>query len=823
MQERSLGIGLFLTTLATLLLELLDARLLSVLTWYHLSFLALSVAMLGGAGGAVLVFLAGSRISGEAARVWAWRLSAGFAASIPITHLYLMHLRIPPLEGMSFSEIRPLLTTTLAVTLPFLLSGSVVTIVLTRLGGSIGRLYAADLLGAAIGCALLVPLLHWLDMMSALLAASTVAALGSVCLARAVDVGRGRSGTLLLVAILAASTLGHLALEHPISVSYARGRSTDAASMERSLWNSHSYILVGHPLEQEAPFYWGAGRVPVDLRVDIAFMTIDGEAGTALTRWDGEPDSLGWVQYDVTALPYHLRSGDVGIIGVGGGRDILTALWARATSVTAIELNDIFLDILRDSHRDFTRIAEQREVTLVHDEARSYLTRNERRFDVLQMSLVDTWASTGAGAFTLSENALYTVEGWRVFFDRLTPRGILSTSRWFAPSNASETSRLLSLCVATLLDVGIGKPAEHILMVTSGRVATLLMSPSPFSDEDLDAVRQAISRYGFRPLIVPGERIRDPQLAAIVESRSGEELRRATLHADLDLSPPTDERPYFFNMLKPGRFHLIGELWGNARRPADVGVVWGNLRATATLIILLGIATLLVAGIIFVPLALHGLPRLTPATAALSFGYFAGIGYGFMSLQIAFLQRFAVYLGHPVYVYSVILLTMILFAGIGSAISDRLSLHGNAWHWRVPLAISIASLLLSMLLGPVLDATLGWQIPGRAGVVMLLTAPVSLLLGFCFPIGLRLTGELSSDAAPWMWGINGAFGVLASILAVLVSMALGIQTNVWIAATAYLLVSACAAAVGRRALAGASGDPAQRRVSSSMRRWMSSS
>jgi hypothetical protein len=256
-------------------------------------------------------------------------------------------------------------------------------------------------------------------------------------------------------------------------------------------------------------------------------------------------------------------------------------------------------------------------------------------------------------------------------------------------------------------------------------------------------------------------------------------------------------------MLKPGRFHLVGDLWDRARHPGDVGVVWGNLRATATLITLLGIATLLVAGIIFVPLALHGLPQLTPAAAALSFGYFAGIGYGFMSLQIAFLQRFAVFLGHPVYVYSVILLTMILFAGIGSAISDRLRLRGNAWHWCVPLAISVASLLLSMLQAPVLEATLGWQIAGRAAVVMLLTAPVSLLLGFCFPIGLRLTSELSSDAAPWMWGINGAFGVLASILAVLVSMSLGIQTNLWISATSYLLVSACAAGVGQRAFAGA--------------------
>ena len=308
-----------------------------------------------------------------------------------------------------------------------------------------------------------------------------------------------------------------------------------------------------------------------------------------------------------------------------------------------------------------------------------------------------------------------------------------------------------------------------------------------------------VRKHGFRPLAVPGIPIRNPQLDAIVSSRNTKDLHLATLHADLDLSPPTDERPYFFNMLKPGRFHLIGELWDDARNPRSVGVVWGNLRATATLVTLLGIATLLVLAIIFVPLLLNGLPQLSATATA--FGYFSGIGYGFMSLQIAFLQRFSVYLGHPVYVYSVILLTMTLCAGIGSAISDRLPLRGHAWHWRIPLGIGAVISCVAAVMSPTLEATLGWPLLGRAFVVVALTAPVSLLLGFCFPIGLRLTQALSSEATPWMWGINGAFGVLASILGVLVSMSFGIQTNLHLATGAYLAVALCAVLLGARALA----------------------
>src|SRR5262249_8978903 len=152
--------------------------------------------------------------------------------------------------------------------------------------------------------------------------------------------------------------------------------------------------------------------------------------------------SLEWVGFDVTSIPYHLRrGGTVGVIGVGGGRDILAALWARSRAITGIEMNEAFVRLLRGPLRDFSSIAKQPNVKLVHDEARSYLTRSHQRFDVLQMSLVDTWASTGAGAYTLTENGLYTLEGWRVFLDSLAPGGVFSVSRWFSPEKVSETSR----------------------------------------------------------------------------------------------------------------------------------------------------------------------------------------------------------------------------------------------------------------------------------------------------------------------------------------------------------------------------------------------
>lgn len=797
---RWLNAGLFLTTSATLLLELLDARLLSVLTWYHLSFAAVSLAMLGMAAGAVLVFLAGARLGADGARLWLGRASLALALAIPLTHLGLLRMRITTVAELSVAQVRPLATATLLLTIPFLLSGVVVAIALTRVGGRIGVLYGCDLLGAAVGCMLLVPLLHWLDMMSAVLVTGAFAAAGALCFCR--FAGRGAAaatagGAVIALLAAAAANVGSGA---PLDVAFPRGGVLDRARLERSEWNAYSQVSMAKPVTAP-PFFWGPGRVPDDLSATLAWMLIDGEAGTVVTRWDGDPASLSWVQYDVTSLPYHLRSGDVGVIGVGGGRDVLSAIWSGASSVTAVELNEIFVDALEGHYRDFAKLADREGVELVHDEARSYLTRSTRSFDVLQMSLVDTWAATGAGAFTLTENALYTLEAWKLFLSRLAPDGIFSTSRWFSSQDVSETSRLLSLGVGALLARGAERPSDHLALVARRQIATLLVSPTPFSEADLARLHQVSERYWFDVIAAPDRRPLSPRLRRIAASTSPAELAAAVSDPHFDLSPPTDDRPFFFNMLKPGSFYRLRQMVETGELPSARGVIWGNLLATTTLVALFVIAVGLVACIILVPLLWSGAPRMGARSFVVAAWYFAAIGYGFMSIQIPFLQRFSVFVGHPIYTFSVILFTMILFAGIGSLLSDRIALEGRRWHLGVPLSIAGLIGLLLLALPPLLDAGAGLGLMGRCAIVVAVVAPLSTLLGFCFPIGMRLVARISTDATAWMWGVNGAFGVLASILAVVVSMAWGIHANLLVAAGLYLLLAIPARLLARAALA----------------------
>ena len=768
--------GLFFITLATLMLEVLDTRLLSVLTWYHLSFLAVSVAMLGMAAGAVLVFVGGDLFSRDRTVRILPGAGLAFALALPISHVANLVIPFPAVRGGSPAELAALAISTLVLTIPFMISGVLVTLALTRTRAPIGILYGADLIGAAAGCLAIIWLLDLTDITSTAFATGGAAAVGAWCFAK--HAGRRGLAALLATVVLLAAAAVNARAPKPLGVIYPKSRGLwfDEQKIDFSEWNAHSNVIVRAPGTGPA-FLWGPGANAPTTPVRAALAAIDGDAGTVITNWDGKRESLDWVSYDVTSVPYRLRSGSVGVIGVGGGRDILTAIWAGNTSITGIEINEMLVRVLQQPYRDFARVATYPGVTLVNDEARSYLTRTRQRFDVLQMSLIDTWAATGAGAFTLTENGLYTRDGWQVFLRALTPTGVFSGSRWFDPDSASETTRLLALGVASLLDAGTASPHAHLILITRARVATLMVSPSPFTEEDRARLQPVADAMGFAIRVSPWHEAADERFRRIAAATSMEALNAATADPLFDFSAPTDRRPFFFNMLKPRAFFQS--------QATGAGVVSGNLRATRTLIALAFVAGVLVLAIIGWPLLSTGRPPMPANLFAAALTYFALIGLGFMFVQIPFLQRFSVYLGHPTYTFSIILFLMILAAGLGSIASERIDVRRSRRLALLPLGIALLVLVEMLLLQPLMDLTLGWGLAGRTVVVAGFVVPLAFALGCCFPVGLRLTGQHSDRVTAWMWGVNGASGVMASIVAVMVSMWLGIHANLLIAAALY--------------------------------------
>lgn len=786
--------GLFCTSASVLCLEVLNTRLYSVAVWYHLSFFVVSSAMFGLSAGALRVYLGGARFTDERAEPALRRAAALFALSIPICHVAVVLLPHPTTVGIQATCAFAAAIVLLAI--PFYWAGFLVTLVLTRFASRIGTAYAVDLVGAAAGALIAVPLLAISDLSTAVFAAGALAALGFVGFAHASTGRVSVAALIVLVGSIAATVANHASADR-VRVWYPKGVFLPTTEIAEESWNIDSQVVVYRsPLDR--PHYWGPGLASEHFRVEGRRIAIDGGAETVVTKWDGRRESLAWTEFDVTALPYSLRPGGrVAIVGCGGGRDVLTALRARATKVEAIEVNGALVDLLEGSQRSFAGLAGRSDVELVHAEARGHLARSRERFDVVQMSLIDTWAATGAGALTLTENGLYTLEGWDVFLGVLAPNGVFGVSRWYDPNSVSETSRLVSLAVGALLRAGVEHPRDHLALVACGNVATLIVARDRLGTVGVATIREAAERYDFQLLALPSHHARDPGIERILAATTMPELLVAAQNERYDFTPPTDDRPYFFNQLK------ASAAFSMSPRDAGGGVVQGNLEATASLQVLAGISMLLVVGALCVPL-LRFAPRRTGVIGFVpAVLYFAAIGLGYMFVQVALVQRFSVLLGQPAHSIVVTLTTMIVASSVGSLVSVRLKVEDRPFLLRaIPMAIALLLAVVALSIQSIVASAIEFDFARRCLVTVAVVAPPSLLLGVAFPIGVRLVHRRSDHILPWAIGVNGACSVLATVLAVGVSIWWGIGTNLWIAAGLYASLAISAPVLAQRARAG---------------------
>jgi hypothetical protein len=406
------------------------------------------------------------------------------------------------------------------------------------------------------------------------------------------------------------------------------------------------------------------------------------------------------------------------------------------------------------------------------------------------MSMVDTFAATGAGAFSLSENGLYTVHAWKNFLALLAPGGVFTVSRWYAPGLVNETGRLLGLATAALLESGVRAPERHLFVAASGSVATMLLFQAELGDAERTALEQYCALREYTVLLSPGHVSPSPLLQAIVSSRTATELNARTSGLPLDLTPPTDDRPFFFNVLP-----LLHPLAALQFLGDSSGMLRGNVVATITLLIILVVSLVLVAVTIVLPLrpAIRqvGRPLVVGGTA-----YFALLGFGFMCVEMGLLQRCSMFLGHPVYSLSVVLFSLILSTGLGSWLSEVWKLDSRARFlaWSLPLAAYLAS--LPFWLATTFESFETAQVLVRCALAAAVVAPAGVLMGFGFPTGMALASAKDARPTAWFWGVNGAAGVLASVLAVAVSIVAGIHVTLWLGAACYLVLVLPASWIG---------------------------
>ena len=752
-----------------LIFEVAITRILSVTLWYHFAFLAVSLAMLGiGLPGVWLAFarpgpawlpvaLATSSVAAPLATVMLVRIGAS-----------LDYGTVFPEFGVSVLAHGPVLMAVVCVLVPLLASGTAICLLLMDAPGPrIARMYSADLLGATIGAALVVPLM--------LLAPTPAVVAGSGLLpAAALWMFRGRWRVTSAVLLMSIAAL--LVWQAPLQLARGskHGSGEVAALFER--WTPTGRITVmPEGFYGGEAFGWGvAAPYRAQGTASHLWMEQDGSAGTPITRLDGPPAALEHLYYDVTSVGYQWRPPrDVCIIGPGGGRDILTALKAGATRIDAVELNPAIADALLGQFRDYSGDVYGRAgVHAVVGEGRSFLTRSTRRYNLIQISLIDSWAATSAGAFSLSENYLYTRQAVQLFLSRLQPSGVLSISRWMRGSFQLEGARLSVLVREALRGAGAADPDRHFLVYQAGSVATFLVSPAPIEPAALQEADAIAETRGFvRHWPAAGARAEASLIQQVLTGDTG-----TLLQAGADLSPPTDDRPFFF--------HTLSVL--HPPTDAELQKLGPNEQAVALLRVLVFVLGGVGGALFLLPFVVRGrLPR-GPAVARSS-AYFLLIGLAFMFVEMPWLQRFVLYLGHPSYATTVVLSALLVGAGLGAVLSPRLLPFARR---AVGIALPVVILILNLGMGVVFEATLGWSLGWRVVMAIALVVPVGVLMGAPFPLGMMLAGTSDRDPSSlraWYWAMNGMASVLATVLSLVSAMTIGFTATVAVGAAAYVL------------------------------------
>jgi hypothetical protein len=780
----------FVTAFVTLFTQVLINRVVSAKLLNNFAFLVISLTMLGFALSGVVLSRSLPRLLERLDDVIVWA-SALFALTLVGASVVFYRAEV----GVLFVTARPdfvraflrCIPLALLYAVPFAFAGGILGLLLSDTRFSMPRVYGADLVGSAVGAVAVIPAIGVLGAEAGLLLSAALLLGVTVALAppRA-------PGTWALVAAAAVALgFGLLAPDRAFRMRYPPGSALAGAvaegRLEKVVWDPVSRIEVMR-IQPPDP---DTSAFPALMGEDRAFLsrfkrqlTQNNNAPTFAVEWDGRRESLEGLRNTVYAAAYKataVAAPKVVVIGVGGGFDVLTGLYFGAGEITGVEVNAATLRLVNEDYREYCRPwAQDPRVRLVHGEGRNFLATSPGGLDIIQISGVDSFSGTPAAAHVFSENYLYTVEAFDLFLSRLSPAGIVNVMRFeYVPPQ--EMLRVLTTAVAALRRGGASQPADHLVMLaaTNGRFASLLVKRTPFTGDELRRLTEWVTQGGLLE-VAAGPHLQSggtPNLYREFLSLRDPGLEAAFAAGyPFDITPVFDDKPFFFH--RSFWWHVF---------PKSAFIRAATPAMEYALILLFGIMG--VASLICVYLPLTWLsPERRPAGWTRWALFFAGIGIGYMAIEIALLQRFGLFLGHPNLALSGVLAALLFSTGLGALAAQ--ATVSRLGHLRfVSYVLAGVVLFEHLVVFPALPRLMGWPLSMRALVMFLLVLPVGFCLGTFFPEGLSRLRGAAPAFVPWAWGVNGIFSVLAPVVAVAVSMTWGISALLISAIPIYLLAA----------------------------------
>jgi hypothetical protein len=751
--RRLLFAGIFLIALSGLVLEVSITRIFSAAIWYHFAFVAVSVALVGlGASGLVVQHRV-NKLKGK----WAENLTIysawGITVFIPIT-LFVMHALA--------SQVIYLPLFMILFSVPFFLVGIIISAAFNAFASVAGRLYAADLIGASAGALLVVLFLVLTGGEGATLIVGLISAIGGTIFSRIAKNSKKTVMSLIFIAFaISLIFLNHVTQIFAIPTDPTAQkdlpiylRDHPGSKIVKTEWNSFSRIDVVEG---------GTGGEGL-----VAKVFIDGGAGTNIISWDGNIESRQelstWMQY----LPFKMmQDPKVLVIGSGGGRDVVASLVSGSKDITSVEINPIIYETVKSYGDRAGNVYSHEYVRSYVDEGRSFITHSSEKYDIIYVPFVDTWASVSSGGLSVSENFLYTLEGFQQYYDHLTERGKIVTVRWLI-----DAPRFITTYAKLLEQNGIPEDQlhRHLIMVTSDSythdpsVTMVIFSKSPFTDEEISFFSQSFSQYNYKPILVPGQVMREPYSALL---RGEVNLDQFYDMFETKVYPVTDDNPYFLSFEKPlpravevllyasigivAIFLLVPFAWIRRRREKEIDAKKSEI----------GIATMI--------------------------PYFAALGVGFILIELALLQKLILLMGNPTMTFALLLFTLLMSSGAGSLLSSRIAKSNMKNLVFVIGGIAGLGILYVLFLPPIIYSTIAQPFEVKAAVSIAILAPIGFLMGMPLPTGMRLIKVHRPDYIPWMWAVNGAFSVLGAVLAIALGILYGSSLAMVLGILIYLI------------------------------------
>lgn len=801
--------ALALLSAAALGYEILLMRLLSIIQWHHFAYMMISVALLGYGAAGALVALAQRTLVRHFVPVFAGGALL-FGVSAMACFALAQHVAFNPLEILwEPSQPLRLLLIYLLLFVPFFCAATSICLSFSRFTEQVPRIYSFDILGAGLGCLGIIVALFALHPVDALRLVGT-AGMAAAALA-CVECRWHRPwlpALLLLAAIVPAGVPGDWIALRPseykeLSQALRIGNARVVAQRSSPLGLVTVVESPSIPLRHAPGLSLNASQEPP---AQLAVFT-DGDGLSALNRYDGRREPLAYLGDLTSALPYHLlRDPKVLVLGSGAGADVLQAVYHHASAVDAVELNPQVIDLVQGRFAAFSgKPYSAAGVRVFAGEARGFLAASTARYDLIQVALLDSFSTSSAGLYALSESYLYTVEAFQGYLRHLRPGGLLAITRWVTLP-PRDIPKLLATAVAAMEGAGVPEPSRRLALVRGWKTATLVVKNGEFSAADLAALvgfcRARSFDVEYYPGIQPGQANRynvldQPYFFDAAQALLGPERDRFLSRYKFDVRPATDDRPYFFHFFK---WRTLPELLSLKAQGGLPLLEWGYPVLVATLLQATALALLLIV----VPLwILRRRPRPQPAAGPGGNGaavrrlpewragfYFLAVGLGFMFVEIAFIQKFILFLSHPLYAVAVVLCAFLCFAGLGSRYAQRMPARAGDDRGRrqAALAVSgicVAALLYLAALPTVFRLLIGLPDPARIGVSVLLIAPLAFLMGMPFPLGLARVAARDETLVPWAWGINACASVVAAVLATLVAIHVGFTAVVLVALLLY--------------------------------------